>query len=277
MEKREPNIKTPMLPAVYRVGSVVHETKDVFTLSLAPTDQGPLPTFLPGQFNMLYQFGCGEVAISISSDPMQTEGLLHTIRSVGPVTEHLRKARVGDEIGVRGPFGTAWPTEVLQDDVLLIAGGIGLAPLRPMIWTLLRAKKNITLIYGARQPQDIIFREDLAAWQAHGMNVSMTVDSADLHWQGHVGVVTGLIGKSILRPGHTAALICGPEIMIKYAIQALLRSEIDPYHIWISLERNMQCAVGFCGHCQYGPYFMCKDGPVFSYPSVQKWLKIQEL
>ncbi len=259
----------------YPIEHIEQESTDAFTLHL----KGGMP-FLPGQFNMLYQFGIGEVPISISGDPSKPELLLHTIRAIGSVTSAMQKLKVDDEIGLRGPFGTPWPLEKKNCDVVVIAGGIGLAPLRPALIELAAKKEqyqNITLLYGARNPADIIFKKDLENWQKLGIKVETTVDNADLFWRGQVGVVTRLIKKNIRQPKNTLVLICGPEIMIKFSVHELLGAAVEENHIFMSLERHMQCAEGFCGRCQYGPYFLCKDGPVFSYADLRKWFMIKEL
>jgi NAD(P)H-flavin reductase len=258
-----------------RIKSITPENSDTFTLALAKEQ-----TFLPGQFNMLYLFGYGEVAISISGDPSQKGELLHTIRAVGSVTNAMQKLKIGDEIGVRGPFGSSWPLTKKGCDVLLIAGGLGLAPMRPLLFYLTANQndyKKISLLYGARSPKELMYQKEFEMWKERGINVQVTVDHADLEWKGQVGVVTKLIGKHLTSPENTLALLCGPEIMLKFALHELMRTKIDEEAIFISMERNMQCAVGFCGHCQYGPYFICKDGPVFSYKQLKKWLTIKEL
>lgn len=266
------------LPELYQVKSITHETADVFTLVLTP--QATRHPFMPGQFNMLYHFGYGEIAISIADDPTGQGDLVHTIRAVGSVTRQMQKLKAGDEIGVRGPFGSYWPPETKARDVLVIAGGIGLAALRAALCHLAAhkgASQNITLLYGARTPADIIYKEDLERWHRQGIKVETTVDFAEVEWQGRVGVVTSLIRSNIPKPKNTLVLVCGPEVMIKFAVHELLGAEVEEKHIFISMERHMQCAVGFCGHCQYGPYFMCKDGPVFTYEQLKKWLMIKEL
>lgn len=269
-----------LIPTLYQVKTIIHDTLDVFTLTLTATEDDKRTTFLPGQFNMLYHFGFGEVAISISGDPSKQDALVHTIRAVGPVTQRMQELKVGDEIGVRGPFGSQWPLSKKHCDVLVIAGGIGLAPLRPALIDLTAHKsryRDITLLYGTRNPEEIIYKKDLESWQKQGIKIETTVDYADVSWQGQVGVVTSLIKKSIKDPKNTLVFICGPEIMIKFAVHELLGAKVEEQHIFISLERNMQCAVGFCGRCQYGPYFLCKDGPVFSYAQLHHWLMIKEL
>lgn len=269
-----------LIPTLYQVKTIAHDTSDVFTLTLTAKEDGKKMEFLPGQFNMLYHFGFGEVAISISGDPSKQDALVHTIRAVGSVTKRMQELKAGDEIGVRGPFGSQWPLSKKHCDVLVIAGGIGLATLRPALFDLAAQKnqyRDITLLYGTRNPEEIIYKKDLESWQKQGIKIETTVDYADVSWQGQVGVVTSLIKKNMKDPKNTLVFICGPEIMIKFAVQELLGATVDENHIFISLERNMQCAVGFCGRCQYGPYFLCKDGPVFSYAQLQHWLMIKEL
>lgn len=269
-----------LIPAIYQVKSITHETTDVFTLALTAKEDVSRMPFLPGQFNMLYHFGFGEVAMSISGNPSSQDELTHTIRAVGSITKQMQKLKAGEEIGIRGPFGSCWPLLKKQCDVLVIAGGIGLAALRSALLNLAAHKdqyQNITLLYGARNPNDIIYKTDLESWQKQGIKIETTVDFADVSWQGQVGVVTKLIKKNIKKPKNTLVLMCGPEIMIKFAVQELLGAKVEEKHIFISLERHMQCAVGFCGRCQYGPYFLCKDGPVFSYEQLRHWLMIKEL
>lgn len=269
-----------LIPALYQVKTIIHDTADVFTLTLTSKEDGKEMPFLPGQFNMLYHFGFGEVAISISGDPAKQDALVHTIRAVGSVTKSMQELKAGDEIGIRGPFGSKWPLLKKHCDVLVIAGGIGLAPLRPALFDLAAHKnqyRDITLLYGARNPEEIIFKKDLESWKKQGIKVETTVDYADVNWQGQVGVVTSLIKKNIKDPKNTLVFICGPEIMIKFAVHELLGVKAEENLIFMSLERNMQCAVGFCGRCQYGPYFLCKDGPVFSYAQLQHFLMIKEL
>ena len=218
--------------------------------------------------------------ISISGDPSNQDVLVHTIRAVGPLTKQMQELKPGEEIGVRGPFGVNWPLLKKQCDVLVIAGGIGLAPLRPALFALASQKdqyEKITILYGSRNPNDILYRTDLEQWEKQGIKIEMTVDYAEGDWKGQVGVVTPLIKRNIANPKNTLVFICGPEIMIKFAIHELLGSNVEEKNIFISLERHMQCAVGFCGRCQYGPYFLCKDGPIFSYEQLRHWFMIKEL
>lgn len=268
-----------LIPKAYHVKSIAQETADVFSLTLSLKEE-QIPSFLPGQFNMLYLFGFGEVPISISGDPTQKEELVHTVRSVGAVTKAMQKLKEGDEIGVRGPFGTHWPLSQKDCDVLVIAGGVGLAPLRSALFHLTANRdqyKKVTLLYGTRTPQDILYKDEMKKWEELGIEVHISVDHADTDWYGHVGVITTLISRYLTSPQNTLVLLCGPEVMIKFSLQELMRTEMNERAIHIAMERNMQCAVGFCGHCQYGPYFICKDGPIFSYEQLKSWLPIQEL
>lgn len=260
----------PMRPAAYRVRQVRTETSDTFTLELAPIDGSPALAFLPGQFNMIYVFGVGEVPISISGDPNRRDFLVHTTRAVGAVTRAMHRLRVGDTIGVRGPYGTAWPVEASTgSDIVIAAGGIGLAPLRPAIYSVLSRREKfgrVVLLYGTRTPQDILFRRDLERWRARfDLEVYPTVDRASGGWRGSVGVVTALIARAPFDALNATAFVCGPEIMMRYTVAELQKRGLGDTRIHVSMERNMKCAVGLCGHCQFGPLFICKDGPVFSW------------
>lgn len=267
------------IPTLYEVHSNKMETSDIFTLTLSSKDKAHFD-FLPGQFNMVYLHGIGEVPLSISSRVDHPELLTHTIRAVGPVTQGLQKLKKGDQVGVRGPFGKGWPLEKTGCDVLIVAGGVGLAPLRAALYYLAfhRQKyKTITLLYGARSPSDIMYKNELKIWAHHDTTVEVSVDRGDASWKGPIGVITPLIGKHVHDGENTLALVCGPEIMMHFATQELLKSKVREEHIYLSMERNMQCGTGFCGHCQYGPFFICKDGPVFPYKGIKKWLAIKEL
>ena len=273
----------PMLPRPCRVEGVLRETPDTFTFSLESGDGSEHAQFSPGQFSMLYVFGVGELPVSISGDPEQPHRLVYTVRSVGHATQALVSRRPGDTVGVRGPFGTAWPlTEARGKDVLMVAGGIGLAPLRPAIYQILRRREEygrFILLYGARSPRDLLYRKELRTW-SHSTNsqVLTTVDYGGVNWRGRVGVVTTLFRHLRLQPGRTVVLICGPEIMMRYVITELTEYRgVAASDIYLSMERNMKCAVGFCGHCQYGPHFICKDGPIFSHDRLRSLLERHEL
>jgi NAD(P)H-flavin reductase len=274
------DIANPMLPQPYRIRQVRKETPDTFTLELAPVDGTKWLSFAAGQFNMLYVFGVGEIPISISGDPSQPEALVHTTRAVGTVTKAMRNLQRNEVLGVRGPYGSYWPVEEAEgNDVVIVAGGIGLAPLRPAMYQILSQRGKfgkVVLLYGARTPTDILFRRQLEQWRAQlDLEVHVTVDRATEAWRGNVGVVTRLIPKAPFDPLNTVALVCGPEVMMRFTIAELQKRGVEAAQIFVSMERNMKCAVGFCGHCQFGPHFVCKDGPVFRYSQVKdlmtKW------
>jgi len=270
----------PMLPQTFRVRRVRRETPDTFTLEIEAANGDRAFSFAPGQFNMLYAFGVGEIAISISADP-DNKSLTHTTRVVGTVTKALGKLTPGDMLGVRGPFGSNWPVEkVSGHDVVVVAGGIGLAPLRGALEYLLRQRKQLgrlVLLYGVRTPEDVLYRRDLERWGSEGLQIYLTVDRATGSWGGHVGVVTSLISHAPFDPVTAVAMICGPEIMMRYTVLELQKRGLAEERIFLSMERNMKCAIGFCGHCQFGPEFICKDGPVFRYDRIKSWLGIREL
>ena len=272
----------PMLPQPYLVREVFKETPDTFTLRLDPENAVNETVFRPGQFSMLWVFGVGEMPISISGDPALHNRLVYTVRSVGQATHSLVNQRVGNGVGVRGPFGTGWPVEAARGrDVIVVAGGIGLAPLRPVIYQVLQHRKDygrLVILYGGRSPRDLLYRQELAKWTRNSeTQVLVTVDYGGLSWRGHVGVVTTLFKYSRLHPARSVAMVCGPEIMMRFVIRELEAAGLSRDDIYLSMERNMNCAVGFCGHCQYGPHFICKDGPVFRYEQVRALLEKYEL
>jgi NAD(P)H-flavin reductase len=234
-----------------------------------------------GQFNMLYLPGYGEAAISISSDPEKPELIGHTVRFVGNVTQAISRLNVGETIGVRGPFGTIWPIEEYQgNDVVIAAGGIGLAPLRPVIYHILNHRDDygrVVVIYGARSPQDLLYPQEYAAWEDKGVEVIPTVDRADETWQGQVGVVPMLFYHLRFDNEKTVLFSCGPEIMMRFVVFEGLARRIPPERIYLSLERNMKCGQGFCGHCQMGPFFVCKDGPVFCFDQLEPYFNLEDL
>jgi len=277
-----PESRDPFLPALYRVVASRMETHDVVTQALAPVG-GAIPTARPGQFNMLSAFGVGEVAISISGLPGPGAPLEHTIRAVGPVSRALADAEVGDVIGVRGPYGTDWGLDDIGDrDVVVVAGGIGLAPLKGVVTSLVGRSPTgagrLFVLVGARSPEDVVFRDELVDWTAAGARVAVTVDSARPDWRGPVGLVTSLIPDADFAADRTVAMLCGPEIMMRFSIRGLLDRGVDAARIRISLERNMQCGVGLCGHCQLGPLLLCRDGPIVTYEgAVPELLSRKEL
>ncbi len=272
-----------MKPALVPVVGRIRESGDVVTLQLE-TDSGEsgAPVFQPGQFNMLYAFGVGEVAISISSDPDCPERLEHTIRAVGPVSAALNRLAIGEQLGVRGPFGSSWPVQAARSsDLLLVAGGIGLAPLRPALYHALRHRdqyRRVALIYGARSPADLLFRGELERWRRRAdLRVRVTVDRAGADWAGDVGLVTHQFSRVEFDPHNVQVMICGPEIMIRASVSELLDAGVTPRQMHVSMERNMKCAVGLCGHCQFGPKFVCRDGPVFRLDQVENLLTVREI
>ena len=271
-----------LIPTPYTVRRRHRETGDIVTLEMAAADGGGLPGFIPGQFNMLYVFGVGEVPISISGDPLREQALVHTVRAVGSVTRRVFGLRRGDQLGVRGPFGSGWPVaETADRDIVVIAGGIGLAPLRPLVYHLLRRHRHrgeLALLYGARSPDELVFCRDLHRWQnRNDIQVAVTVDAAYRGWNGHVGVVTRLIGQLNVHAPEALAMVCGPEIMMRFALWELLQRGFEPSNIHLSLERHMQCGIGICGHCQFGPELVCRDGPVFAYPRIAPWFLEREV
>jgi NAD(P)H-flavin reductase len=278
----DPVIENPMVPRLLRIEKVLRDVSDTFTLTLRPQTGPSVFPFAPGQFNMLYQFGVGEVAISISGDPADDGRLVHTIRSVGAVTRAMTGLKTGGVVGVRGPFGSSWPVDTAEgSDVVIVAGGVGLAPLRPAIYHILNHRGKygrFVIVYGARTPRDILYRRQLEQWSARlDTFVDVTVDRASLGWHGNVGVVTRLIGRGGFDPENTVALVCGPEAMMRFAIQALNDRGVGNDRIYASMERNMKCAIGFCGHCQFGDHFVCRDGPVFRFDRIEDFFKIREL
>lgn len=260
---------SPYVPVPMRITRVVREVPEVFTFDLAP----PRPfAFLPGQFNMLYVHGVGEVPISVSGDPRDTSKLVHTIRAVGSVTRPMERLGVGDVIGVRGPYGAAWPVEASRGkDVLFVAGGLGLAPLRPAILEVLRDRASfgrVTILCGARSPELLLYREELERWRGRfDVRVEAIVDSAGRDWYGPVGVVTRLVDDAPVEEDD-AIFVCGPEIMMRFVVRALAKRGVPDHAIHVSMERSMKCGVGLCGHCQFGGSFVCKDGPVYRYDRV---------
>jgi NAD(P)H-flavin reductase len=279
---RAGGLADPMAPKTARVLQVDKETHDTFTLTVESVNGNGHSLFAPGQFSMLYVYGVGELPISISGDPEEPGRLVYTVRSVGKATNALVTRKQGDTLGVRGPFGTSWPmAEARGKDVVVVAGGIGLAPLRPAIYHILRHRgdyRRLIVLYGARSPRDMLFRKQLAAWTyLPDTQILTTVDYGGLSWRGYVGVVTTLFRYVRLQADRTVALLCGPEIMMRYVIRELETRGVGASETYLSMERNMKCAVGFCGHCQLGPYFVCKDGPVFPLSQMQPWIGKYEL
>lgn len=270
----------PWLPARYRVVDRHVETHDSVTLRMAPLD-APLPPFLPGQFTMLYVPGVGEIPVSVSGDPADPE-LVQTIRDVGAVSHAVCQTEAGATIGVRGPFGTTWGLDTATGhDLVIVAGGIGLAPLRPVLFGALAdrgAYGRITLVAGARTPAEFLFADQLDEW-AHrpGIDVETTVDVPADGWSGGVGFVTEPLARLRLDADRTIAFLCGPEPMMRFSAAILLRAGLAANRIRLSLERDMKCGIGLCGHCQLGPLLVCRDGPVVDYELARPLMKVREL
>lgn len=275
-------LSDPMLPKRYRIQKVHREIPDTFTLELEPEAGTDIPQFATGQFNMLYVFGVGEIPISISGDPAKRRPLVHTTRAVGTVSKAMGELKPDDIIGVRGPFGRHWPIKQAEGkDIVIAAGGIGLAPLRSVMYHILAHREKYgqaVLLYGARTAEDILYRNELEQWRAKfDLEVDVTVDRATGSWKGSVGVVTRLIPRASFDPNNTIAMVCGPEIMMRFTAAELEKRGVALENIYVSMERNMKCAIGMCGHCQYGPNFVCKDGPVFQYSQIQGLLSKREV
>lgn len=283
------NFLSPWLPTLAIIADIRPETPGVATYRLRVAKPGPDEyAFAAGQFNMLYLPGFGEAAISMSGPPPSASahaspaGFVYTIRQAGQVTSCLARLQVGDTLALRGPYGKPWPIrELLGRDVILMAGGIGLAPLRPVIYELLARRSEfgeLTLLMGARTAEGLLYRGEYSAWEARGIDVHLTVDRADGGWSGNVGVVPLLLDRLKLpRPEKTSVLTCGPEVMMRYAALGAVDRGVTADQIWISLERHMQCAVGLCGHCQLGTELLCRDGPIYPWNRVQALLQVPDL
>jgi NAD(P)H-flavin reductase len=258
-----------LTPRPFVVRATRRETADTVTLWLEPRGGGPL-AFLPGQFTMIGAPGRGEVPISISGDAREPELLQHTVRSVGDASRALTRAETGDVLLVRGPFGTGGEVEqAVGGDVLVVAGGIGLAPLRPALLQVLAERdryERVVLLVGCRTPDQLLFADELQQWRSRlDVDVLVTVDAAPSGWHGRVGLVTGLLGAAGIDPAAAHAFVCGPEVMMRLVADATVRLGVAATSVRLSMERNMKCGVGLCGHCQLREHFVCTDGPVFGY------------
>ncbi|MGW2374734.1 FAD/NAD(P)-binding protein [Kitasatospora sp. NPDC001683] len=265
------------VPVPYRVTGREAETPDTTTVVLEPV-QTALQPFTPGQFAMVYAFGVGDIPLSVCA--IDGHRLTHTVRTVGAISGALHALRPGETVGVRGPFGTGWELSAAAGlDLLVVAGGIGLAPLRPLVRDALAAPERygrLNVLIGAREPGDLLYSEEVRGWQA-AARVLTTVDRPDAQWQGEVGVVTTLLDRAAFDPQTAAAFICGPEPMIRATAGELVHRGVDPDRVRVSLERNMHCATAHCGHCQLGPLLLCRDGPVVTWTQAQSLLMVREL
>jgi sulfhydrogenase subunit gamma (sulfur reductase) len=257
----------------------IREAEDIDTYRLWFVDEQVRRNyrFAAGQFNMVYLFGVGEVAISIVSDPGEPESLDHTIRAVGRVTKAIAQLQPGDELGIRGPFGRGWPLDAIRGkNIVIVTGGLGCAPVVGAIEYIFRRRNQygaVTILHGVKTPHDLLYRERFDAWRRQpDTQVLLTSDQPDKTWHYHVGVVTELFEQVAVDPARTVVLMCGPEIMMRLGVSILMQRGIPATAIYASLERHMECGIGLCGHCQLGPYFLCKDGPVMSYDRVAPWL-----
>jgi len=268
-----------MTPRAFRVAGREQDTADTWTLTLEPVDGEP-PVIAPGQFMMVYAFGIGEVPISVSGPPGRPGPVVLTVRAVGAVTNAVCAAEPGSALGLRGPFGNAWPVDgAVGGDVVVVAGGIGLAPLRPLVLRALERRADygsVSVLYGARTPADLLYVAQLEEWRA-AIDVAVTVDTAGGDWHGQVGVVPKLVGGARFSPESAHAFVCGPEVMMHFTIEALTDRGLAPERIHLSMERHMDCGVGLCGHCQLGPTLICRDGPVYSYAELASLLEVRHL
>lgn len=271
-----------MAPVPYRVRNRIVESPDSATLCLEPL-RAAVPTPQPGEFMMLYAFGVGEVAISVSGDPTVTDGsITHTIRAVGAVSRALHDAEPGTVVGVRGPYGTTWGLDdAVGRDLVMVAGGVGMCPLRPAVLGALAGRSRygkVALIAGARSQADFLFAAELEKWaEDPRIDVHLTVDVPVHGWRGEVGFVTEPLRRLTLNPDRTTAFLCGPEPMLRFGANALAAKGVAAADIRVSLERNMQCGIGWCGHCQLGPLLLCRDGPVVGYDVAGPLLQVKEL
>jgi NAD(P)H-flavin reductase len=267
-------------PRVHVVRSVINEIPNVVTLDVVPVDGAPTP-FLPAQVSMLGAFGIGEAAISISSPAAVHDHHEYTIRRAGAITTALCELEPGDQLPIRGPFGRPWNFDALHGDVIIAAGGIGLAPLRSAVYALLDhatqgPNRRVVLVVGARRHADLLYAGQYGDWRARGLDVVPTIDEADAGWSGRVGLVPDVVADLDVDWPSAAALLCGPDVMMQIVADRLLELGVAPGAIQLTLERNMQCATGRCGHCQLGPVIVCRDGPVLTYPEITDALHVTE-
>jgi anaerobic sulfite reductase subunit B len=263
-----------MTPLPYRVVDRRDETADTVTLTLSAVGD-PMADWRPGQFTMVYAFGVGEIPLSVSGG--ESGRIHHTVRDVGAVSRALCRAEVGAVLGLRGPYGVGWPAPPDGADVVVVAGGIGLAPLRPVIRAALARPGRVSVLIGARTPADLVFTGELERWREAGAEVLVTVDRAEAGWPGRVGLVTALLPVASFEPGQAVGYVCGPELMMRFSALALVERGLPPGAVSVSLERNMRCGVAVCGHCQLGPVLVCRDGPVVGYDVAERLFGVSEL
>jgi NAD(P)H-flavin reductase len=273
-------MRDPMLPYATTVQNIRPEAYGISTFSLQYDDPSVPVGFAPGQFNMISLPGFGEVAISICSDPSTPLVMEHTIRYAGSVTRAIGRLRIGDSVGMRGPYGNSWPMQLAEGkDLMIVSGGIGLAPLRPVILETLHRRSRfgrVLVLYGGRTPQDLLYTSEFEQWQDGGIEMYVSVDRADETWKGQVGVIPMAFYRTRLDHRNTLVFSCGPEIMMRFVIYEAMARRIPKEAIFVSMERNMKCAIGLCGHCQLGPFFICKQGPVFRFSDVDPFFGREE-
>lgn len=273
-------VKTSMAPGKAEIVRVVPETPDTKTFYFK-VDEGLVEQPKPGQFTEICVPGVGEAPVSICG--YEEHGIIvQTIRSVGALTDYLFKLSKGSLVGIRGPYGKGWPIErLVGKDVLIVAGGIGLAPLRGVILEIEKNREKygkLTILYGARTPGLLLYRYEFDRYrEIPSTELLLTVDHPDETWRGNVGVVTELISMARINVDKTISLVCGPEIMMRFTVKALEEVGFKENQIYLSLERRMKCGIGLCGHCQVGPYFVCKNGPVFPYWLIKKYFWVDEI
>ena len=264
--------ESPYVPKMARVVAAdqMTETERFFRLEM----EGRPLVYEPGQFVGVTVFGVGESPISICSSPTQGEQIELTVRNIGLVTNALKGFEAGDRLGIRGPFGNGFDYGAMKgQDVLFVAGGLGLAPTRSLIRYVLDTRDDfgkVTILVGARQPDLLLFRDELVQWtERNDVETHVTVDRGDAQWQGEVGVITRLFRKIEIDASRTYAVIVGPPVMFKFTVLEVLASGVPEHRIICSLERHMKCGIGKCGHCQIRGVYVCRDGPVFTYEQVK--------
>lgn len=274
----------PFVPHPAEIIEKRHEAKNIFTyrLRFCEPELRNNYRFQAGQFNMVYAFGAGDAAISIASDPREPEILDHTIRVVGSVTGALGALKKGDQLGLRGPYGSHWPLEEVKGkDLIFITGGLGCAPVTGAIQYAMNRRQDygtIKILHGVKTRQDLIYHKKFKEWERHpDTEVVLTSDVGDRQWKFQVGVVTNLVDQIQFDPNRAVVMMCGPEVMMRYTVKGFMKHGVTARQIYLALERNMKCAMGFCGHCQYGPHFICKNGPVLRFDQLENTFFLKEI
>lgn len=277
-----PRLVDSMIPLLFRVVSAKRETIDTVTTVFETVDGSDVFPYKVGQFNMVYIFGVGEIPISISGDPGDRRRLIHTTRDVGLVSKAVCELKPGDVVGVRGPYGSCWPIEkAYGKDLVLVAGGLGMAPLRSTVYTALANRdkfKRLLLMHSAHRPENLLYWEELEHWRARfDFEVDIIVGHADHTWHGNIGYVTKFIPNALFDPENSMVFICGPEVLMRFSALDFEKRGVSGDRIYLASERNMKCGIGLCGHCQFGPHFMCKDGAIFSFDTIRDLMTKEEI